>query len=64
MAVIINGRYNHLVLGARVINNRMEVVRIDTAPSTMSVIQAYATNSAALNGEIEEFYHALEETLA
>ena len=42
----------------------MVVVRIDAAPSTISVIQAYAPTSAAAYEEIEEFYSALEKMLA
>lgn len=64
MTIIVDGRYKHLVLGARAINERMAVIRMDAAPSTVSIIQAYAPTSAAPDEEKEEFYSVLEETLA
>ena len=49
VAIIIDGRYKHLVLGARALNDRMAVVRIDAAPSTISIIQAYAPKGTSLD---------------
>ncbi len=41
-------------------NDRLAVVRMDVTPHVMSIIQAYA----APDEEMDEFYVALEETLA
>ncbi len=64
VAVIVDGRYKNLVIGARAINDRLAVVRMDVTPHVMSIIQAYAPTSAAPDEEMDEFYGALEETLA
>ena len=37
----------HLVLGARAINDQMAGVRIDAASATISIIQTYAATSVA-----------------
>ena len=60
----VDGRYKHLVLSARAINNQLEVVRIEAATFTIRVIHAYAPTSAVPNEDIKEFYSILEETLA
>ena len=61
VAITVDGRYKHLVVGERAINDRMAVVGIDAAPSSnIGVIQAYAPTDE----EIEEFCRVLEETLA
>ena len=38
--IIVDGRYEHLALGVRAINNQMAIVRIDAASSIISIIQA------------------------
>lgn len=64
VAITVDGGLKHLVLGARAINNRMAVVRIDAPPSNLNVVQVYAPTSAVPDEETEEFYSVLEETLA
>lgn len=64
VAVIVDGRYKNLVIDARTIIDQLTVVRIEAAPHNLSIIQAYAPISAALDEAIDEFYGVLEETLA
>lgn len=51
------GKYRTLVLSARVINNRLAVVRINVGSSTINIINTCAPTS-------DGFYNVLEYTLA
>lgn len=61
IAIVIERRYRNLALGARVINNRLAVVRMED--STFA-IYAYAPTTAVSEEEIDEFFSVLEETMA
>ena len=49
VATIVDGRCKHPVLGTRTINDRMAVVRITTAPFTVSVLLQMKTKWQSLS---------------
>lgn len=64
VAVIIDGWYRNLLLGARAVNDRVTVVRMEAVSHNISITQAYAPTSKAPDEENDEFYSVLEETIA
>lgn len=58
------GHTRVVTVDAKAIKDRLGVVQINAAPSTISTIQAYAPTSAAPEEEIDEFYSVLEGILA
>ena len=59
VAIIVNKRVRHAVLGCSLKNNRMISVRFQGKPFSITVIQIYAPTSNAEEAEVERFYEDL-----
>ena len=63
VAIIVNKRVRHAVLGCSLKNNRMISVRFQGKPFNIMVIQVYAPTSNAEEAEVEQFYDVLQYLL-
>ena len=63
VAIIVNKRVQHAVLGCNLKNDRMTSVRFQGKPFNIMVIQAYAPTSNAEEAEVERFYEDLQDLL-
>ena len=59
VAIMVNKRVQHAVLGCNFKNNRMISVRFQGKPFNITVIQVYALTSNAKEAEVEQFYEDL-----
>ena len=63
VALIVNKRVQHAVLGCNLKNNRMSSVHSQGKPLNITVIQVYAQTSNAEEAEIEQFYEDVQDLL-
>ena len=63
VAIMVNKRVQHAVLGCHLKNNRMISIRFQGKPFNITVIQAYAPTSNAEEAEVEWFHEDLQELL-
>ena len=63
VAVIINRRVQNAILGCNLKNDRMNSVRFQHKPFSITVIQVYAPTSNAEEAEVEQFYEDLQDLL-
>ena len=63
LALIVNKRIQHAVLGCNFKNDRMISVYFQGKPFNITVIQIYAPTTNAEEAEVEEFYDDLQELL-
>ena len=59
VAIIVNKRVWSAVLGCNLKNDRMNSVRFQHKPFSITVIQLYATTTNAEEAEVEQFYEDL-----
>ena len=64
VAIIVNKRAQHTILGCNLKNNRMISVRFQGKPFYITVIQVYVPNTNAKEAEVEWFYEDLQDLLA
>ena len=63
VAIIVNKRVQHAVLGCDLKNNRMISVHFQGKPFNITVIQVYALTSNTEEAEVEQFYKDLQDLL-
>ena len=63
VAIIVNKRVFHAVLGCNLKNDRMISVHFQGKPFNITVIQVYAPASNAEEAEVEQFYEDLQDLL-
>ena len=63
VAIMVNKRVQHAVLGCNLKNDRMISVRFQGEPFSITVIQVYAPTSNAEEAEVEQFYEDLQDLL-
>ena len=63
VAIIVNKRVQHAVLGCSLKNDRMISIRFQGKPFNITVIQAYAPTSNAEDAKVERFYEYLQDLL-
>ena len=63
VAIMVNKRVQHAVLGCNLKNNRMMSVRFQGKPFNITIIQAHAPASNAEESEVEWFYEDLQDLL-
>ena len=63
VAIMVNQRVRHAVLGCNLKNDRMISVCFQSKPFNSTVIQAYAPTSNAEEAEVERFYEDLQDLL-
>ena len=63
VAIMVNKRVQHAVLGCNLKNNRMISVRFQGKPFDITVIQVYALTSNVEEAEAEQFYEELQDLL-
>ena len=63
VAIMVNKRVQHAVLGCNLKNDRMISVRFQGKPFNITVIQAYALTSNTEEAEVERFYEDLQDLL-
>ena len=63
VAITVNERVRHALLGCNLKNDRMISVRLQGKPFNITVIQAYAPTSNAEEAEVEQFYKDLQDLL-
>ena len=63
VAIMVNKRVRHALLGCNLKNNRMISVRLQGKPFNITVIQAYAPTSNSEEAEVEQFYEDLQDLL-
>ena len=63
VAIMVNKRVRHAVLGCNLKNNRMISVRFQGKPFNITVIQVYAPTSNAEEAEVQWFYEDLQDLL-
>ena len=63
VAIMVNRRVQHAVLGCSLKNNRMISVHLQGKPFNITVIQVYAPISNAEETEVEQFYEDLQYLL-
>ena len=61
VAITINKRVQNAVLGCNLKSDKMIVVRFQSKPFIITVIQVYAPNSNAEEAEAEQFYEGLQD---
>ena len=61
VAIMVNKRVRHAVLGCNLKNDRIISVRLQGKPFSITVIQAYAPTSNAEEADVERFYEDLLE---
>ena len=61
VAIMVNKRVQHAVLGCNLKNDRMISVRLQGKPFNITVIQVYAANSNTEEAEDEWFYEDLQD---
>ena len=57
VALILNKRVQHTVLGCNLINDRMISAPFQGKPFSITVIQVYAPTTNAEEAEVEQFYY-------
>ena len=63
VAIMVNKRVQNSVLGCDLKNDRMNSVRFQGKPFTITAIQVYAPNSYTEEAEVEQFYEDLQDLL-
>ena len=63
VAIMVNKRVQHAVLGCNLKNDRMISVPFQGKPFNNTVIQVYAPTSNAVEAEVERFYEDLQDLL-
>ena len=63
VAITVNKRVRHAVLGCNLKNDRMISVRLQGKPFSITVIQVYTPTSNAEEAEVERFYEDLQDLL-
>ena len=63
VAITVNERVRHALLGCNLKNDRMISVRFQGKPFHITVIQAYALTSNAEEADVERFYKDLQDLL-
>ena len=63
VAIMVNKRVQHAVLGCNLKNNRMISVHFQGKPFDITVIQVYALTSNVEEAEAEQFYEELQDLL-
>ena len=63
VTIIVNKRFQNVVLGYSLKNDGMTSVRFHNKPFHITVIQVYALTSNAEDAEVERFYEDLQELL-
>ena len=63
VAIMVNKRVRHAVLGCNLKNDRMISVRLQGKPFNITVIQVYAPTSNVEKAEAEWFYEDLQDLL-
>ena len=63
VAIMVNKRDRHAVLGCNLKNNKMICVRFQGKPLNIMGIQVYAPTSNAEEAEVERFYEDLQSLL-
>ena len=63
VTIIVNKRFQNVVLGYSLKNDGMTSVRFHNKPFNITVIQVYALTSNAEDAEVERFYEDLQELL-
>ena len=63
VALIVNERVQNAVLGCNLKNDRMILVHFQGKPFNITVIQAYAPTSNAVEAEVERFCEDLKDSL-
>ena len=63
VALIVNKRVQHAVLGCNLKNKRMILFCIQGKPFNITVIQVYAPTTNAEEAEVERFYEDLQDLL-
>ena len=62
-AIIVNKRFQNVVLGYSLKNDRMTSVHFQDKPLNITVIQVYALTSNAEEAKVERFYEDLQDLL-
>ena len=62
-AIIVNKRFQNVVLGYSLKNDRMTSVHFQDKPLNITVIQVYALTSNAEEAEVEQIYEDLQDLL-
>ena len=63
VAIMVNKRVLNAVLGCNLKSDRMNSVRFQGKPFSITVIQVYAPTSNAEEAEVERFYEGLQDLL-
>ena len=63
VALIVNNRVRNAVLGCNLKNDRMLLVRFQSKPFNITIIQVYAPTSNAEEAEVDLFYEDLQDLL-
>ena len=63
VAIIVNKRFQNIVLGCTLKNDRMISVCFQGKPFNITVIQVYALNSNSEEAEVEQFFEDLQDLL-
>ena len=63
VAIIVNKRVRHAVLGCHLKNDRMISLRFQGKPFNITVIQVYVPTSNAEEAEVKQFYEDLQDLL-
>lgn len=64
VAVIVDKRWSHSIIEYIAVNDRIIVVKLNSTPNKLNLIQVYAPTSAAEEEEIDEFYSILAEIVS
>ena len=62
-AIIVNKRFQNVVLGYSLKNDRMTSVHFQDKPLNITVIQVYVLTSNAEEAKVEQFYEDLQDLL-
>ena len=63
VAIIVNKRVQHAVLGCSLKNDSIIIVHFQGKPLNITVIQVYALTSNAEEAEVERFYEDIQDLL-
>jgi len=64
VAVIVNKKWSHLIIEYITVKDRIIVVKLNSTPNKLNLVQVYAPTSAAEEEEIDEFYNILAEVVS
>lgn len=64
VAVIVDKKWSHSIIEYIAINDRIIVVKLNSTPNKLNLVQVYAPTSTAEEEEIDKFYNILAEVVS